>query len=397
MTQTSPILPPRLSALRWPALGVGLLALLACAAGGFFDRPHFFRAYLWAYLFWLGIALGSLSIAMVHNLTGGRWGLLTRRVNESASLTLPLLAVLFLPLLLGLPELYPWARPADVAREHTLQHRAGFFPPWMFILRAAIYFAIWHALAFSLSRWSLQADYHPTRLVLHRLQKWSALGLVIYLLTMTHASIDWALSRDIEFYSTTYGLIVTLGQTLSGVAFALLILAALLQRPPLAELRDNHVLIDLGNILLTLVILWAYVSFFQLLVIWMGNTREDNTWYTQRGMGNPPSIWHWVGLFLIVVHFAVPFFVLLFRGAKRNLAALTTLAAIVLAAHLVEQIWLVVPSGATRGPRFDMSWMDLLAPIGIGGVWLSAFLGLLTCRPLVARPTPEEEESAVPA
>ena len=219
---------------------------------------------------------------------------------------------------------------------------------------------------------------------------WSAAGLILYLITMTHAGYDWAMSRDTDFYSTAFGLIMTVGQTLSALAFAILVVwlihnvagapaAAELYRKPEQnppEFGSPSVLNDVGNILLTLVILWAYISFMQFLVIWMGNSGEDNGYYLKRGIGQP-SVWRWIGLGLITVHFFIPFFLLLFRATKNYLPALTVVAGIVFVAHGVEQYWLIAPSPDLKGPHFALTWMDLLMPFAIGGVWLAAFFTLL--------------------
>jgi hypothetical protein len=397
MTATRQDVSAPLARLRVPALAAGAVGALACIVGAFVDREHFFVAYLWAYFFWLGIALGSMAVVMLHTLTGGQWGTPLRRIAEAAMSTLPLMAVLFVPLLLGLHELYPWAQPAAVAAEEVLRHRAPLFERSFFLLRATAYFAVWIVLALSLRRWSARADVEPAEPLFSRMRTASAAGLILYVLTITHAGVDWIFSRDVHFYSTASGFVLSTGQTLSAFAFLLIMVTGLAAQPALRGRLSPPVLIDLGNLLMTMVVLWAYVSFFQFLVIWMGNTREDNSWYTQRGVGQLDSAWKWVGVLLMIIHFAVPFAVLLFRAAKRRLASLAAVAGVVLLAHVVEQAWLVLPAGEYADPHVTVSWLDVAAPVGIGGIWCAAFLWLLGRQPLVMQASSEAHGAEVAA
>ncbi|HVS72111.1 MAG TPA: hypothetical protein VHQ47_12720 [Phycisphaerae bacterium] len=382
---------------------IGIAAGIACliAALNPATRTDFFVAYLFACWFWLGISLGALVMPMLHTLTGGEWGRAVRRIGEAASLVTPLMLILWIPLAFGLPHLFVWANPDIVAKETVLQHRTPYLNVPFFLLRTAGYFAIWIALVFiqfTLSRKVERTGNEHTR---SALRGWSAAGLIIYLMTMTHASYDWLMSRDIDFYSTTYGFVITTGQTLAGLAFITLILAFVgrHEKPhPLALSTKRGILIDVGNILLTLVILWTYVTFMQLLVIWMGNTGEDNNYFLQRGLGQP-SPWRWIGLAIILLHFFVPFFLLLFRGAKGYLPALTSIAAVLFLIHFVEVFWLIAPSGEHKGPVFHLAWVDFVAPVAVGGLWLALFFFLLPERLAAAaaainNPPPAESEVA---
>jgi hypothetical protein len=379
---------PSFSRFSLISLIVGGVALVLCALGLFVNRGHFFAAYLWAYMFWLGVALGAMAMVMVHSLTGGHWGTPVRRVLEAATGAVPLMAILFLPIVLGRHDLFIWARPEAVAAEDALRHRAPLFQLWFFGVRAIAYFAIWIGLAIAIRRFSWDAE-SGTDAALHRLRKWSALGLVIYLMTMTHAGIDWVLSRDVHVYSTAFGFVLTTGQTLAAFAFALVIMTFLSRKwPQIKDAASDEILIDQGNILMTLVVLWAYVSFFQFLVIWMGNTREDNQWYAERGVGGQ-EWWKWVGVLLMAFHFAVPFTLLLFRSIKRQRAALVAIAASLFIAHIVEQAWHILPSSSNDGPILRHLWMDLAAVFGIGGLWMAWFFWDLGRRPLLPREIPE--------
>jgi hypothetical protein len=384
------------------ALLVGLAAAIACifAAISPATRAPFFSAYLFAYLFWLGVSLGSLVLIMLHNLTGGEWGTLVRRVADPAARLLPLMLLFFLPILFGMHELFPWARPEAVAASEALRHRQPYLNVPFFLIRLLLYFAIWITLDAIVRHLGRRAVITRSERFMSHLRGWSAAGLVLYMLTMTNAGYDWAMSRDTDFYSTVFGFIITVGQTLSATAFAILLLAALNKQfsPPLMAFLNKKpeqnppeagapsILNDVGNILLTLVILWAYVSFMQLLVIWMGNKGEDNGYYVKRGLSqeNP---WRWFALALIILHFFVPFFILLFRGNKKYLPTLTVIAGVVFFAHLMAQYWLIAPNPDLQGPHFALTWMDAATPLAIGGLWFAAYLTLLP-RSLAALPLP---------
>jgi hypothetical protein len=387
---------------RWIVFLIGLAAAIPCALAAFSPatRTQFFNAYLYAYLFWLGVSLGSLALIMLHNLTGGEWGTLVRRVADPAARLLPLMFLLFLPILFGLPDLFPWARPAELASNELLRHRHPYLNIPFFTIRVALYFLIWIVLDLiirHLGQKTLKTQFNTAA---SHLRGWSAAGLILYMLTMTHAGYDWAMSRDTDFYSTAFGFIITTGQTLSALAFAILLLAALNkqftpalmaflnkkpeQNPP--EAGAPNLLNDIGNILLTLVILWTYVSFMQLLVIWMGNKSDDNGYYLKRGLGQPSS-WRYIGLALITLHFFIPFFLLLFRRTKKYLPTLTAIAALLFAAHLLEQYWLIAPNPDLQGPHLNITWLDAATPIAIGGLWLAAYLTLLP-KSLSAAPMP---------
>jgi hypothetical protein len=352
---------------RWVALAAAIAgAVLWLASFGGMDRGLVMRGYLFAYMFALGLGMGSVSMLLLQNSTGGTWGAAVRPALQRAAMTVPLLAVLFVPIALNLPALFPWAR-GDAHTHELLAHRAPYLNAPFFLARAAAYFAIWIWLAWVVWRG------RP----IHR--GLSSAGLIIYLMTMTQAGFDWVLSRETEFHSTAFGFVITLGQNLAAFAFAILCLPRRKlqpQQPPALSHRPG-LFNDIGNITLVLVILWMYVSFMELLVIWMGNSREDNAWYLHRGFAglDADSIaWRWVGAAIIVGHFFVPFYLLLFRSLKRSGTMLAVVAWILLAAHVLVEYWLVAGSGA-EGRHFNPGWGDAGAFLGVVGLWL--FVALL--------------------
>ena len=386
----SPAIVAAIDRVRRPALIAGIVALLGCAAGAFLSPAAFFRGYLFAYVFFTGLSLGCLAVVMLHHLTGGAWGIPIRRMLESGTRTLPLLAVLFLPIALGMKWLYPWARPEELDKDHLLQAKAAYLNVPFFLGRTILYFAVWIAVAYFINRWSLEQDNGGSPALTRRLQLVSAGGLVAYGLTMTFASIDWVMSLEPRWFSTMYGVLYIAGQALNALAFVTAALVLLSREPPFAGyVRSSH-FHDLGKLLLAFVMFWSYVAFAQYLIIWAGNLPEEIPWYLRRLAGG----WGWVGAALVVLHFALPFLLLLPETANRNPRLLASVAALVVAMRLVDVFWLVRPVFTQTGvsPRtahFQLHWLDLAAPIGIGGVWLAVFLWQLEERPLLPVNDPE--------
>jgi hypothetical protein len=356
---------------------VGLAALLLCFAGGFFDRRPFFHAYLTAYIFWLGVPLGSLGILMIHHLVGGTWGFVIQRSLEAAIRTFPLMALLFVPLLFGLPDLFAWARPEAVASDPILQQKVLYLNIPAFIARAALYFAVWIVVGYFMTRWSQEQDRSDNPSLIERLQTLSGPGLVLYGLTVTFSGIDWLMSLEPRWYSTIFGMIFMVSHGLVALTFVIAATYFLSHREPLRDVVAPWVFQDLGNLLLAFVMLWAYLSFSQFLLIWVENLRHEIPWYLHRMNGG----WGAIAIGLIALQFALPFVLLLSRAVKRKAATLCAVALGVALMHQLEIFWFVAPTFHPDG--FAFHWTTLLAPIGIGGVWLAAFLSGLKGRPLL--------------
>ncbi|HEV8517142.1 MAG TPA: hypothetical protein VGQ54_01115 [Burkholderiales bacterium] len=361
-------------ARNWAGM-MGVTGLLACLIGAFVDRAQLVQSYLFAWWFFLGISLGALANLMIHQLTGGAWGVVIRKPLEAASMAVPVIAVLFVPLAFGQQDLYVWMRPAQFADPALLEAKSWYLNPMFFWLRAIFYFAVWVVLALRLDRLlieqSISSDPRPNA----KLRATSIAGLILYALTVTFAAVDWIMSLTPQWYSTTFGLLVMLGQTLSAFAFAIAC-AALLQRGDTTRARgDASHFHDLGNLLLMFVMTWAYLAFTQYLIIWAADLPHEIAWYLPR----TETSWKWIGLFLVVFHIAVPFLVLLFRFAKRNATLLGALAGALLFAHWADALWLVAP--AFRGDGFRLHWTDFAATLGIGGIWAAAVLTFYRHRP----------------
>lgn len=388
--------PPEADRYQRLSLIVGLV-FTAILALGFFLSPRemVFRSYLLAYIFWIGIALGCLAILMLQHLSGGAWGLVIRRVLESATRTLPLMAILFVPIIFGLGHLYEWTHIDQLANAQTLEeqhlykilkHKSAYLNVPGFLLRTLLYFVIWGALAFLLNKWSGEQDRTAERRFTIRLQAISGPGLVLFVLTVTFASVDWVMSLDPEWFSTIFGLLFVAAWALSSFAFVIAVMALLAAREPLSGVVLPRHFHDLGKLLLAFVMVWAYFSFSQFLIIWSGNIPEETRWYLYRMRGG----WSFVALLLVIFHFALPFLLLLSRDLKRNARGLAMVAVLVLLMRLVDLFWLIAPK-FSKGD-FHMSWTDVVAPIGIGGLWLAFFLWQLKQRPLIPFNDPQLPE-----
>jgi hypothetical protein len=378
---------PEWQRLRQGALIAAGVGLVICVIGALVDRDQFFRAWLVAFLFVLGITLGSMVLVMLQHLTGGAWGLVLRRPLESATRCLPLVALLFIPVAIGVSHIYAWAQPEwqDTFRKihpNEVFSKADFLSPNFFLGRAVLYFVIWLVLIFFLNRWSREQDRTSDPRLPKRLRRLSAPGLGIYGATITFAAIDWIMSLQPDWYSTIFGVILGVGQVLSAFAFCIALLVLLAQYPPLRDvILPNH-LRDLGNLMLAFVMLWAYMSFSQFLLIWAGNLTEEIPFYLYRGQGG----WQWVAGALALFQFALPFILLLSRDVKTGRGRLVGVALLVLGMRIVDLYWLVAPAPSTSGGApvpLTIPWIEVGAVLLLGGLWLLFYLWQLQREPLL--------------
>jgi hypothetical protein len=368
MNETDTLNPRLARAQRW-FLIIGVVASAACVFGAFTDWTGFVRAYLVGYLVWLLVGLGSLAILMLHHMVGGRWGFVIRRTLEASSRTLPLLALLFIPLAIGHanPNVYP--RVTDGS------FKAFYLSPPFLYARMVIYFACWIFLAFFLNKLSRQQDMGEGRGILRKFNNISSVGMLIYCVTISWASFDWVMSLEPHFASTIFGMIFIIMPALAAMSFTIIVTMFLSKHRPHSEVITPDHFNDLGNILLTFVMLWAYMSFAQFLIIWAGNLQDENFWYVTRATGG----WVPVALFIILFHFAVPFILLLNRPVKRHMKALAFVGGGLIVMTWVDLYWFIMPAFYPFGPR--LHWMDIVAPFAVGGLWLAFFARQLKAMP----------------
>jgi hypothetical protein len=375
--------------VRGRGLVVGAGAIALGLVIGLISPATFFPAYLAVYLFFLGLGIGSLALLMLHYLVGGLWGFTIRRPLEATSMTLPVLALLFLPIALAVKALYPWANAEVVNKSVALLHKSSYLNIGFWLVRALIYHAIWSGLALALRSGSRKQDETDDPAPTWRTQALCAPGLILVFFSVTFAMIDWGMSLEPEWYSTIYGVMLLVGFGLSALCLAVTTATHLRGVRPLADVATAEGFHDLGNLMLAFVMLWAYMSFSQYLVTWMGNLAEEAPWYIKRSAGG----WWWLCGLLIIFHFFAPFFLLLIRENKRESTRLWRIAVAVLGLQLLNDIWLIVP--ALTGRPDGSAWYTLAvllcvlpAVAGIGGLWAAAYAWLLGSRPLLPRNDP---------
>ncbi len=368
----------RLRSRAWVAAVVGLAA---SAAGFFLDAGQFYRSYLVAWLFWLGIALGCYAVALLHQLTGGGWGLMIRRALGAATRTLPLMALLFVPIALGLGEIYVWAQPGAAAADPVIEQKSWYLNRDGFLLRAAIYFALWIGPMWLLNRLSLRQDESPDKGTFRRMQAIAAPALGLYCLAATFASVDWLMSLDPHWYSSLWGVNFIGGHAVSAFAFIIPVALYLAGRAPMDQQFKPRHFHDYGKLLLAFVMLWTYFQLSQLIIIWSGNLPEEVTFYLARVEGG----WKWLSILLAVGHFALPFVLLLSRDLKRDARRLAWVALVLLVMRWVDLYWQAAPAfGHGEGEHgLHPHWLDLATLVGVGGLWLAAYFGQLKKRPLL--------------
>lgn len=368
-----------LSRLSSRGMMFGILGLVATAAGFFMvDRVQFFQSYLIAYIFWIGLTLGSLGLLMLQFLSGGAWGLVGRRVFEAGTRTLPLMVVLFIPLAINLPTLYKWARP-EAAEDAIIHSKAAYLNPEFFYTRAAIYFVIWFGLTALLNKWSKEQDEtapQPPGPADRRFRLLSGPGMVIHIIAVTFMSVDWVMSLDPHFYSTIFGVLTLGGQGVSTLAFTILVLQGLSNSRPVSEVADAERFHDLGKLLLGFVMLWAYFNVSQLLIIWSANLPEEIPWYIERLQG------HWApwAVVVLVGHFVLPFMLLLSRDLKRHGRVLSRVALLVLVMRIVDLVWTI---GPIFRHEYTFHWLDFATVLAFAGPWMFLFYRNLGSRALV--------------
>jgi hypothetical protein len=362
---------------RWSSLMIGVLASAACIAGAWFDVDQFLRAYLYAYLFLLGLSLGGLALVMIHHLTGGAWGFVIRRTAEAQMKTLPLMALLFLPIAFGVRRLYPWAavHVDDAVTAGSLW--AHYLEPRFFYTRAAGYFAAWLTLAALMSVWSRRQDDSPDVRSYWRAYKASGFGLVVLGVSLHFAAMDWIMSLQSGFTSTIFGPLVFSSQLVSSYALCVCLFCWLIDRPEFERIVSSKLMNDLGSLLLTLLTLWAYLAWFQYMLIWIADVPHGNVWYLVRWRG----AWGRVESIAVAFQFVIPFVLLLFRVVKQNRRGLAVVSATIFVGQWVFMYYNVAPNFVA--PHWTDHWMDVVMPLGLSGIWFADYLWILGRRQLL--------------
>jgi hypothetical protein len=361
------------------AFGIAIFSAIPALLCWVQNPEQFYQSYLIGYLYWIGPSLGALGFVCLHNLTGGAWGFAIRRLLEAAMRNLPLMALLFLPLFVGgIQHLYIWADPEVVAHDALIQKKAAFLNVGFFRVRSLIYFAFWILGSGVLLKLSARFDRQPTERIKQRIMLYSGLGILGYFMTMSFAAFDWGMSLEPHWFSTIYGVLFIIGQGLTTLCLAVVVSSHLAKHEPFSRWLSKAHFHDLGNLIMAFTLLWAYMTFSQFQIIWSANLPEETPWYLNRiGDG-----WQALALFLVAFHFVLPLIVLLRRQSKRKIQFLAKIAIFILFMRYAEIYWLIAPAFNEGGAHFH--YMDVIAPLGLGSLWIGMFLRNLRGRPLVS-------------
>ncbi len=377
-----------LPGLRQFGMIAGVLGVILAAVGFFMSGiDRFYEAYLVGYTFWMGVILGSMALLMVQHLSGGVWGIVLRRPFEAAVRTLPVMTVLFLPIFFGMHSLYEWSHDGIADTDPIIAAKAMYLNTPFFVARQVIYFAIWNAMGFLLTKWSQEHDRTGDPVLLGRMSTLSGAGLVIYFLTVTFAMVDWTMSVNPHWFSTIWGMLYIGGQGLSAFAFGIIVLVMLAAVAPLNRVLTSHHFHDLGKFLFAFLMLWAYLSFSQFLIIWSANIPEEIPHYLNRWENS----WKYLSVFIVVGHFMVPYALLLSRDLKRNYRKLQVIAAWILFARLADYWWHVSPELHKDG--LTITLLDVGVPLALGGIFISLFVTQLGGRPLLPVNDPDLDKA----
>lgn len=369
------------------AMGIGIVGIALSGLGWMLDSVRFYHAWLTAFSFWVSIALGALFFTMLHHLTGAKWSVVVRRISETIMMQLPWMFLAFIPIYLGMHDLYHWTHEEAVANDLLLQNKAGYLNVGFFTARTILYFAVWSAVSIMLYRTSLRQDSRPSEAQLAKMRKVSAGGMLLFALTITFASFDWLMSMEPHWFSTIFGVYFFACSFLASISFLTGICLYLRNKNVLTSIITVEHFHDLGKLMFAFTVFWSYIAFSQYLLIWYGNIPEETYWYLMRWEGS----WKYVSLVIIFGHFAIPFTLLLFQGVKRNMMMLKLMAAWLLLVHWLDMYWLVYPSYLEHGAEFG--WIEPATMIGLGGIFLWSFWSRLRKNPLVPTGDPHLETS----
>ena len=380
--------PASVSRVQSAGLAIGGVALLAAIFGAVSSPEKFYQSYLFSYMLVLGLTLGSLGLLMLQHLTGGHWGIIIRRPLEAASRNIWLVLLMFVPIVLGMKSLYrAWLDPEKLKAEPLSAYQQGYLTSAGFLGRAVLYFAIWGALVWLFNSWSREQDQNrEDRALRRRLKLLAGPGIILYVLAMTFAAIDWVMSLSPHWASTIYGFIFVAGQAITAMSLMIIVVAALSNSEPYAGIIQKRHLHDLGKLLFAFNMLWAYFDFSQLLIIWSGNQPEEISFYRTRLDGG----WGVVAVIVLLFSFALPFLVLLSRDVKRSAGLISKVAVWMILMRLVDLFWMTRPEFSSSALP---TWLDIVVPIALIGLWIGFFALNLKQQPLLPLGDPKLAEA----
>jgi hypothetical protein len=340
-------------------LVVGLLLALVVAAGAVssvfwsIEPRRSFFSYLVAWLFVASLSVGALAWLMMFHLSGAVWSVAVRRLLENLTWPMAWIAIGFIPIALGLDKLYAWALPTRLESDQELARKAVWLNPQLFLVRAAVCLALWALLAGILGRQSHRQDRTGDPALCVRMRAASAWGLVALGLSTSCAAFDWVMSLDPHWVSTIFGVYFWTGSLLGALAALTVTVLCFRGLGLLGNTITVEHLHDLGKLLFSFVVFWAYIAFSQYFLIWYANLPEETEWYITRRSGD----WNILSWGLFFGHFVVPFLLLLPRAIRRDAFWLGFIAAWILVFHYLDLYWLIMP--ALHAAEFAPSWIDL--------------------------------------
>jgi len=366
---------------------VGVVLLILCSIVGFFFPALFFEGYLTAFVFWVAIPLGSLVLLFIQYLTGGRWALAITRLLEAGAMTLPLCAVLFLPILAGMSYLFPWTHPLGGEVGNLVHQKAAYLNVPFYLVRYLLYFVILSALAFWFRQLSLRRDDDPA--ALDAMKTWSGPSLIVFVLLMNFACIDWVMSLNPEWYSSMLVVEFVTEQAVVTMAWCILTLRFLAHLEPVRSILTVKIVHDLGNLLLAFTCFWTYVTFMEYIIVWTGNLPHEVVWFSDRSSAG----WKLFAVFLVFIHFVIPIFCLILTSVSKNLVRLARVAALMILAHFAQVVWWIEPA---FGRHFHIAWTSIVLIVAVGAIWLAGYIRNLGAAPLMLNELQSKPEG-VPA
>jgi len=382
-------IPPGHSWNRLPMIGgaCAVLGVAGCAILGASNPRQFLFSWLVSFLFFLSLSLGALFFVLIQYAVQGGWGIVLRRIGETVFATLPVMALLCLPVLLGVRDLYSWAAPGAADHDALIRWKSPFLNVPFFLIRAAIYFVLWSVIALFYYQRSRGQDASGDVAISLRLRKFAGPAIILLAITQTFASIDWIMSLTPHWYSTMFGVYFFSGSFVGFIAL-LSVLAVAMQRAGLLEtvITAEH-LHDVGKLLFAFTSFWAYIAFSQFFLVWYANLPEETIWFRARLQGS----WTTISVLLMVGHFAIPFFYLMGRTVKRRGATLAIGGAWLLGMHFMDLYWQVMPTLHPDGVQPTI--LDVAAFLAVGGCFTAAAGWLMRRQALVPLGDPRLAES----
>lgn len=369
---------PQLSALAGKAKIAAIVGGVLTVLGLVLSPTTFFQSYLFAFMFWFGVTLGSTAWLMGHHVTGGGWGFLLRRQLEGASRLWPIILAMWVPIFVavyisqfdGHAGLYEWADMKVVMPDYVLNKKVGYNNIYAFVLRATICFVIWFTLAYLLNKYSRLEDSDGSPWIRHKLSMWSGLGLVLYVLTVTFATIDWVMTLEPHWFSSLWGVIFIVGQGHSTLCIMMILTKIVAGKTGLLKNVETRYFRDVGNLMLAFTLLWAYTNYSQFMIQYSANLYEEAEWFVHRTTYG----WQYFGGVNIILHFVAPFFLLLMSINKVNINNFVKLAAFLVIARHIDLYYYVIPTFRETPTSFPMAFFaDFGLPLLLGGLWVWAW------------------------